>query len=160
MPAGRPTDYRVEFCQIAFDMCQNGATDREVAEALDIEERTLYRWKNEKPEFNQALRVGKESSDDRVEMSLYRRATGYNFNTIKIMQYEGEVIVEPYVEHVPPDVGAAKLWLQNRRGWSEKSRSELTGADGGAIKTESTVTLTPDEAYKRMLDFKPGDQTQ
>ncbi|MEN6547928.1 MAG: DNA-packaging protein [Armatimonadia bacterium] len=31
-------------------------------------------------------------------------------------------------------------------------KSELTGANGGAIKTEATVTLSPSDAYKRMLD--------
>lgn len=33
----------------------------------------------------------------------------------------------------------------------DKQTVELTGKDGGPIKTESTVTMTPDEAYRRML---------
>jgi hypothetical protein len=41
-----------------------------------------------------------------------------------------------YVEHVPPDVAAAKFWLLNRRRaqWSDTSRPELTGANGGEIE--------------------------
>lgn len=35
--------------------------------------------------------------------------------------------------------------------FGEKRTVELTGAGGGAIKTETMVTLSPDEAYKRML---------
>lgn len=31
-------------------------------------------------------------------------------------------------------------------------KGEIGGMGGGPIKTEATVTLTPDEAYKRMLD--------
>lgn len=31
------------------------------------------------------------------------------------------------------------------------ARTELTGENGAAIETHLTVTLTPDEAYKRML---------
>lgn len=31
-------------------------------------------------------------------------------------------------------------------------KSEVSGLDGGPIKTESTVTLSPDEAYRRMLN--------
>lgn len=34
----------------------------------------------------------------------------------------------------------------------DKQTLELTGKDGGPIKTDSTVTLTAAEAYKRMLD--------
>jgi len=110
-------------------MCQQGATDREVAQRLEIAEGTLYRWRHEHPEFREALRLGKESADDRVEKALYNRAVGYSFDSIKIMQHDGEVIVEPYVEHVPPDVGAAKLWLTNRRGekWRDKTSTELSG---------------------------------
>ena len=35
--------------------------------------------------------------------------------------------------------------------FGEKRTVELTGAGGGSIKTESTVTLTPDEAYQLLL---------
>lgn len=35
--------------------------------------------------------------------------------------------------------------------FGEKRTVELTGSGGGAIKTETTVTLSPDEAYKLML---------
>lgn len=129
---GRPTDYRIGFCEIAHAMAQQGATDREVAEALEIAEGTLYRWKHEHPEFREALKLGKDSADDRVEQSLYRRAVGYSFDAIKINQFEGEAVVTPYVEHVPPDVGAIKYWLGNRRGdtWRDKSNVEHSGTIG------------------------------
>jgi len=129
LPAGRPSDYDVSFCHVAHELAQGGATDREVAEALDVDERTLYRWKHKYPEFRQSLALAKEAADDRVEQSLYRRATGYSFDSIKILSYEGQVIVEPFVEHVPPDVGAIKMWLTNRRsdGWRDKVDTNVTG---------------------------------
>lgn len=40
-------------------------------------------------------------------------------------------------------------WTKSQMRWSE--RHEITGADGGPIKTETTVTLEPAEAYKRLL---------
>lgn len=40
-------------------------------------------------------------------------------------------------------------WTKSQMRWSE--RHEITGADGGPIKTEATVTLDPAEAYKRLL---------
>jgi hypothetical protein len=48
-----------------------------------------------------------------------------------------------YVEHVPPDVAAAKFWLLNRRRgqWSDTSRHELTGANGGGIEISERSNL-------------------
>jgi len=148
MPAGRPSDYNVEMCEVAHSMAQQGATDREVAEALDIAEGTLYRWKHEHPEFSEALKLGKEAADNRVEQSLYRRAVGYSFDSIKIMQYEGDVVIEPFVEHVPPDVGAQKFWLTNRRGrdWREKREHELSGPNGGPMQLETIKRVIVDPA--------------
>lgn len=129
MPAGRPTAYRVAFCEIAHAMSAQGATIREIAEAIEINEASVYRWTHEHEEFRKSIQLGKEAACDRVEQALYRRATGYSFDAVKIMQAEGRVIVEPYVEHVPPDVSAAKYWLQNRRGtdWQEKQAIEHSG---------------------------------
>lgn len=47
------------------------------------------------------------------------------------------------------DTTAMIWWTKSRMRWSE--RHEITGADGGAIKQETVVTLDPSEAYKRML---------
>lgn len=143
----RPTDYRPEFCQTAHAMAQQGATDREIAEALDVSERTLYRWRNQFPEFRQSLALGKDVADERVENSLYRRAVGYSFDAVKIMLDKGDVIVEPYVEHVPPDIGAIKFWLTNRRGeqWRDKQSTELTGKDGGPVHVEKVERVIIDQ---------------
>lgn len=130
--SGRPTDYEPGFCQKAANLCLNGATDFEVAEELGVCVRTIYRWKAEYPEFCQALKLGKELADDRVEFSLYHRAVGYSHAAIKIMQNNGVPVIVPYTEHVPPDVGAATMWLTNRRSdkWRAKQEHALTNADG------------------------------
>ena len=136
MPGGAPTDYRVEFCQKACKLAEQGATDREVAEALDVSERTLYRWKHEHEAFRQAIKLGKEAADDRVEQSLYRRAVGYSFDAVKINVHLGSAVVTPYTEHVPPDVTAASLWLRNRR--PEKWRDKIDHAHSGSIAVKTS----------------------
>ena len=85
----------------------------------------------------------KASFDDRVERSLAQRALGYSYHAEKPFQYRGEVMKVQYVEHVPPDVAAAKFWLLNRRRaeWSDTSRHELTGANGGEIKIRERSDL-------------------
>lgn len=145
---GRPTDYRPEFVAQAQKLAELGATDREIAEFFEVSERTIYRWQHVHPDFCHALKVGKETADDRVEKSLYRRAVGYTFDSVKIMQYEGQPVVIPHEEHVPPDTTACIFWLKNRRRkeWRDKVDHEHGGPDGGAIPLELTST----EAARRI----------
>lgn len=127
MPAGRPTKFKKEFIEQARKLAALGATDREAAEFFDVDERTLHRWKHENSEFCQSLKVGKETADNRVEQSLYRRALGYSHDAVKIMSYEGQVITEPFTEHYPPDTTAAIFWLKNRKPdqWRDKTEQDI-----------------------------------
>lgn len=146
--AGRPTDYDPEFCKVAYEMAQGGATDFEIAQELGIAEATLYRWKSKHPEFRESLKLGKESADDRVERSLYHRAIGYSYQSVKILQNQGAPVVVPYVEHVPPDTGAATLWLTNRRG--DQWRSKQAVEHGGTIETKDVSELSDLDRARRV----------
>jgi len=123
---GRPTKYKPEFAKQAAKACEAGFTDRDIAELLGVDERTLNRWKHDHPEFCQSVKVGKAAADDRVEQSLYRKATGYSFNSEKLFCYEGVVTRAAVVEHVPPSDTAAIFWLKNRRKetWRDKHEVE------------------------------------
>lgn len=119
---GRPSGYSTEFVKDAVKLCAMGATDLEIADFFDINVMTFYRWQAKYPEFCEALKVGKDACDDRVERSLYHRAVGYSHDAVKVLQFQGAPVIIPYREHVPPDVGAATLWLKNRRKevWRDK----------------------------------------
>ncbi|MBS0366719.1 MAG: helix-turn-helix domain-containing protein [Proteobacteria bacterium] len=136
---GRPTNYRPEFCEIVARLAAGGATDFELAQALGCAAGTLYRWRSTHPEFEEATRLGKECADDRVERSLYHRAIGYSYPTVKIMQDKGKPVVVKYIEHVPPDPAAAFMWLRNRKPDEWRDRRELTGPNGGAIQVKSVI---------------------
>jgi hypothetical protein len=133
---GRKPKYRKEFAAIAKAMCKLGATDYDLAQEFEVATSTIWRWCSKYLEFCSAIKVEKAAYDDRVERSLAQRALGYSYHAEKPFQYQGEVMKVQYVEHVPPDVAAAKFWLLNRRRaqWSDTSRHELTGANGGEIK--------------------------
>jgi hypothetical protein len=138
MPGGRPSKFKPEHVEQAAKLAKLGATDREIADFFEVSEATIYRWKNDQPEFCEALKVGKEAADARVEQSLYRRALGYSHDAVKISTVEGQIVQTPYVEHYPPDTTAAIFWLKNRRSdeWRDVSRTEHTGKNGEAIRTE------------------------
>lgn len=128
MPGGRPSKFKPEFVEQARKIAELGATDREAADFFDVDEATIYRWKHSSPEFCEALKVGKAVADDRVEQTLYRRALGYSHDAVKILQYEGEPVIVPHVQHYPPDTTAAIFWLKNRRPeeWRDKHEVEHT----------------------------------
>jgi hypothetical protein len=124
---GRPSGYNPEYAKEATKLCALGATDVEVADFFEISVPTLTRWQNKYPEFCAALRVGKSACDDRIERSLYHRASGYSHEAVKIFMHQGKPVIVPYREHVPPDVGACALWLKNRRKevWRDKFEHEV-----------------------------------
>lgn len=141
---GRPSKYKPEFVKQAGKLTALGATDREVAEFFEIDERTLHRWKHEHPDFCHALNVGKEPADARVKQSLFRRAVGYTFDSEKVFQFQGQIVRAEVVEHVPPDVTAGIFWLKNRQPDEWRQAPTPTDPD----KSDTQVTITgglPDE---------------
>lgn len=132
---GRPTDYRPEYCERVIEMGRAGCSVVEMASAIGVARATLEaRWTEAHPEFRAALQLARECSQSWWE-SIGR-------------------------EHLvmPKDAGTfqASVWSRSMaarfpRDWRENKGVELTGANGGPIETKSTVTMTPEEAYKRML---------
>ena len=125
MAAGRPTDYRSEYCDLAFKYCLLGAKDAELAQNFDISESTLNNWKIDHPEFMESIKNGREKADAEVSKSLYKRATGYDRQSEKIMQYQGVPVVVPTTEHIAPDPTAAQFWLKNRRPADWRDRQDI-----------------------------------
>lgn len=129
---GRPSKYDPHTTPIiARGLAKGGATDLEIADALEINADTLYRWQARYPAFSDALKCGKGPVDERTVRSLYRRAIGYSFDAVKIhVLRDGTVIRVPYREHVPPDTTACIFWLKNRdrENWRDKIDHEHAGA--------------------------------
>lgn len=133
MARGRPTDYQERYPEQARKLCQLGATDAELADFFGVNITTIHRWKNVHADFCNALKAGKEAADARVERSLYQKAVGYTYDSVKIFMPAGatEPVYAPYREHVPPSDTAAIFWLKNRRSaeWRDKQDVEHTTSD-------------------------------
>jgi hypothetical protein len=131
----------------------------EIADFFEVNVATIYRWKNENAAFCEALKVGKDIADERVVRSLYNRAVGYTFDSEKLITVSGGKdtgsIVERHAikEHVPPDTTAQIFWLKNRRRheWRDKQDHELSGPDGGPIKTEHDLASSTAFLLKKGL---------
>ena len=143
---GRPSSYRPSFVPQVKKLCELGATDIEIADFFEVSLRTIADWKNKHPDFLHALKVGKETADNRVEKSLYNKANGYTYDAVKIFMPAGadKPVFAPYREHVPPDTTACIFWLKNRRSeqWRDKHeidhnpKTTLDDASADALKAE------------------------
>lgn len=125
--------------QLAKWMRRSGRTDKQIAEELGIARCTLSLWKKEHKEFAAALRESGNFIDSLVEDSLLKRALGYEVIEEEFERLPGlrQVRVKKKRKHIPPDVTAQIFWLKNRQlaRWRDKQEHELTGKDGGPIRT-------------------------
>ena len=118
----------------AREMSLRGATVRELADFFGVSIASIELWAACHADFADALRVGQELADDRVERSLYSRCVGHTVDSEKILVVEGEIVHEPVREYFPPDTGAAFTWLKNRRPAKWRDRREESH--------DSNVTVT------------------
>jgi hypothetical protein len=128
---GRPTLYRAELCEEAFNLSLLGKTDAEMALVFGVNEDTLNEWKRRHREFSVSITRGKDLADAKMARSLYERGLGYSHEAVKIFMPAGasKPVYADYVEHYPPDTAAASLWLRNRQGakWKDKTETEHSG---------------------------------
>lgn len=125
----RPSKYGDIDLKLVEKYCSMGLTDEQLAGVLGIAKSTLNEYKKDYPEFSDSIKKGKLISDDRVERSLFERATGYEHEDVYISTYEGKVIVTDIVKHYPPDPTSMIFWLKNRRPkeWRDKTEIEHKG---------------------------------
>lgn len=149
--AGAPSKYQKVYEEQVYKLCLLGATDKEIADFFSVCEKTVNNWKKEFPEFLQSIKRGKIMADSNVAESLYKKATGFENDEVKIFQYEGSPVVVPYKAYYAPDTAAANIWLKNRRGrvkdnegqrWADKHEVDHS-TKGDKIQTV-TVFKLPD----------------
>ena len=126
MPAGRPTKYRPEFAQQAYELALLRYTDPEIAEQFEVDPCQIARWKRSKLQFRRSLARGRAEADGKVAVSLHERAVGFT---------------GPDGRYYAPDVNAASLWLRNRqpRLWRDRVEHEHSGT------LEERISLMPVE---------------
>ncbi|MBP2643433.1 MAG: terminase [Firmicutes bacterium] len=145
-PGGRPSKYKPECNIQAYKLCLLGATDKQLADFFDVEEKTVNNWKEEYPEFLQSIKTGKDEADAAIAESLFHRAKGFSHPEDKIFNDDGTPLIVPTTKHYPPDTAACIFWLKNRQKaqWRDKVETELTGADGQPLGLEINVVYGKD----------------
>ena len=135
---GRPAKFKKEFIEKARRLASSGLTEKQIANVFSVSARTVYEWKRRLPEFAAALARGKEESDEEVEQSLRKSATGYDYvDEIVHKDADGNVKSKKQIKkHMPPNPSAAKVWLYNRNSadWSDKRDVKLSSDEEKPVK--------------------------
>ena len=147
---GRPSRYRPEFAEQAYNIALLGKTDEEIAASFGINPDTLYEWKKKYPEFAESIRLGKLPADGKVARALYERAIGYSHEAVKIFSFEGVTFEHKYTEHYPPEYNCIRLFLMNRQPllWRDKQVLETDSDDGALAEVAKAIAASPTEPPK------------
>lgn len=164
--AGRPTLYRAIYATQAYKLSLLGATDEKLADFFDVTLSTLYLWKKNHSKFSEALKKGREIADSNVAQSLYKRATGYEYKDTDVRTAGNVVVCTPLKKHLPPDVGAATLWLKNRQPHLWRDQKDVKHQISGPVSfiynespgNEPIQDLNPEMPEPQRRDTEPGEE--
>jgi hypothetical protein len=126
---GRPTKKSPERVAKIVELAREGKTTEEIAEIVGLNKRTIYEWMERDWQFSALLKENKGLADENVEVSLFKRATGYSHPEEKIFydKKAGEVVRADTVMHYPPDPTSMIFWLKNRKPkeWRDKQDHDI-----------------------------------
>ena len=99
----------------------DGCTLEDLGEVFGVTRKTIQRWMAAYPDFKAAVEEARAVTDHKVVISLFKRATGYDYTeteeTVEPGIGEGkEVVVKRTVrkKRMAPDTTACIFWLTNR----------------------------------------------
>lgn len=127
-PGGRPTSFKVEYVEQAYQLTLLGLTLEEIAKIFDVSYACVQQWKIDIPEFADSLKRGGAIADGMVTSSLFQNATGHAGEKIFYNHQSGE-IVRAGTRHKPDPVSAI-FWLKNRQPHIWRDRHDFTSSDG------------------------------
>lgn len=125
---GRPTKYEGEAtCKTVQKLAEIGNTVEQIAQFLEVDQDTIYEWRDKHPEFSEILKNARDFCDELVEQSLYARARGMKRKTV-IIDSDGTTTEK--TEDVPPDATSMIFWLKNRKRelWKDRQDIEHSGS--------------------------------
>ena len=113
-----------------WSLAMKGATDQEIADAFGVSTKTINNWKNKHDSFRKKMEEGKSGVNAKVELSLFKRAIGYECEeTESLLEMDANgnrkpLKVKTTKKHVPPDTMAIMYFLNNRSrktgDWTQK----------------------------------------
>jgi hypothetical protein len=116
----RPSNYSPVILPVVRACATFGATAEEIANYLNIPWGSFKRWIYAEPELREALKRGRDASDERVIDSLYGLAVDWKGGK--------------------PELGAICFWLKNRRPSEWRDVQHLDQVTGHYIISDKPMT--------------------
>ena len=116
MPAGRPTDYRPEYCELVIELGKEGKSVAQMASAMDVSKQTLLRWVDAHQEFSDAMEISRSHAQ-----SWWETIGQNNIISSPGATLNSGVYSRSMAARFPDD-------------WRENKGVELTGAGGGPVQ--------------------------
>ncbi len=144
-PPSLVTPIAEDFLKHAANYAMLGAVEKDLAQFFSISIGTLRRWLETYPEFAEAIQIGNDYADARVEQAMFHRAIGYEHPDVHISNFQGLVTITSITKYYPPDVKAGLAWLYNRRPdeWKDKRSVDYT-----------IEVLSPDDRKAKILEYQ------
>jgi hypothetical protein len=125
MPGGRPTDYRPEYCALAVELGAKGKSLAQIGAACGVARITLRQWADKHPEFAAAIARARDLAlawwEEQAHLGMWESPEGARLN---------------------PQLWSRSMAARFPDDYRESKKTELTGADGGPIKTQAVVIAT------------------
>jgi hypothetical protein len=129
MAAGRPSEYKPEYCERVIELGRLGMSVVEMASDIGVSRNTLETsWTAAHPEFLEALEIARECSQSWWE----------SMGRVNLI--------------MPKEAGTfqASVWSRSMaarfpKDWRENKGVELTGKDGGPVQIKRAADMTDDE---------------
>lgn len=131
---------------------RDGLSDEQIANNMGCHVSTLYKWRNEHKEIDDALKKGKEVSDYEVENALFKSAIGYFIeeeDTTDVQAKDGSITktIRKHKRWIAPSTGAQAFWLKNKLPEKWRDRPEVV--DNKALeKLDSILGAMKDRAIQ------------
>lgn len=120
MAGGRPTKYDKKYCKVAVEFMSQGYSVTALAGHIGVARSTIFKWAEDNQEFSDAIKEGQAGASAFWEKLLINNAiTGEGNATTCIFGVKNRC----------------------RDDWQDKQQTELSGPDGGAIKTDNKFTV-------------------
>jgi len=121
------TKYDENFPERAMDFASEGMTDSQIAYQLGVSRSSFYNYKQQHPRFAEAIDVGRDVIDSRVENRLLELALGNYTITIHVTDHEGRT--RTTVKDAIPNLKAIQYWLERsdrRKGILPETKEKKT----------------------------------
>ena len=119
--------YDENFPERAMDFASEGMTDSQIAYQLGISRSSFYNYKQQHSRFAEAIDVGRDVIDSRVENRLLELALGNYTITIHVTDHEGRT--RTTVKDAIPNLKAIQYWLERsdkRKGILPETKEKKT----------------------------------